>query len=146
MKAIARLADVPEQAVRLLRDRLRPAAAPPAEELRRLIAALDDASFERREAATKRLADLDELAEAAMRDALRGQPSREVRRRLEGLLAEPRLVQVPEARRQLRAVRLLESIGSGEARQVLEQLAKGAPEARLTRDAQAALRRLATRR
>ena len=45
----------------------------------------------------------------------------------------------------LRAVELLEHIGSREARQVLERLAKGAPEARLTREAKASLERLALR-
>jgi hypothetical protein len=40
-------------------------------------------------------------------------------------------------------VELLEKIGSAEAQEVLKQLAKGAPEAKLTRDAQEALDRLA---
>jgi hypothetical protein len=47
-----------------------------------------------------------------------------------------------ELLRQLRAVELLESLGSAEARQVLETLAKGAPGARLTKEARAALDRL----
>jgi hypothetical protein len=43
----------------------------------------------------------------------------------------------------LRAVQVLERIGSPEARQILEALAKGAPGARETREAQASLSRLA---
>jgi hypothetical protein len=39
----------------------------------------------------------------------------------------------------------LELIGDAEARQVLESLAKGVAEARLTQQAQASLRRLASR-
>jgi hypothetical protein len=142
LAAISRLADVPEQATALLRDRLRPAQAVPADEMRRLIADLDADEFARREAVVKRLAELGELADAALREALRGQPSPEARRRIEALLAEPPTVRLPEARRGLRAVRLLESIGTPEARRVLERLAGGIPEARLTREAKAALGRL----
>jgi WD40 repeat protein len=140
--ALARLADVPEQAVRLLRERLPPAKALLAGELRRLIAGLDDPRFARREAAEKRLAELGERAHAALREALRGRPSAEARRRITKLLAEPWRVRVPEARRHLRAVRLLACLATPEARRLLEKLAGGAPEARLTQEAREALRRL----
>jgi hypothetical protein len=145
MTALARLADRPEQAVALVRNRLRPAQPPPAAEVRRLLADLDAPEFERRESATKRLAGWGDTAHAALREALRGKPSAEVRRRLEGLLADPRLVRQPEARRGVRAVRLLECIGSLAARQVLRELAEGMPEARLTQDAKASLDRLSWR-
>jgi RNA polymerase sigma factor (sigma-70 family) len=145
MIALARLADRPETAVALVRKRLRPAQPPSAAELRRLLADLDAPEFERRESATRRLAGWGETAHAALREALRAKPSAEVRRRLEELLADPRLVRQPEARRAVRAVRLLECIGSPAARQVLGELAKGMPEARLTRDTKAALDRLSRR-
>jgi hypothetical protein len=45
----------------------------------------------------------------------------------------------------LRGIEVLELIGSRDARQVLERLAKGAPEARLTQEAKASLERLALR-
>ena len=45
----------------------------------------------------------------------------------------------------LRAVEVLERIGTPEARQVLAKLADGAPEARLTQEAKASLQRLAKR-
>jgi hypothetical protein len=48
-------------------------------------------------------------------------------------------------RRALRAVAVLEQIGTPEARQVLEVLRQGPAEARLTREAKAALTRLARR-
>ncbi|MGH7171378.1 MAG: sigma-70 family RNA polymerase sigma factor [Gemmataceae bacterium] len=143
--ASARLADTPQQTVSVLRTRLRAVSAPTKAELRQLLADLDADQFERREAATKRLRELGELADAAMRQELRQKPSLEVRRRIEGILAEPRRVPTAEERRHLRAVRVLESIGAPEARQVLETLAKGAPDARLTRQAKAALARLARR-
>lgn len=144
--ALTQLADVPTQTVEMLRTRLKPAQAPPQEELRRLLADLDDTRFDRRQAATQRLAELDDLAHAALREELQRKPSLEVRRRIEGLLADPPLPTTPEARRHLRAVRVLEAIGTTEARQVLEMLAKGTSEARLTQGAKAALRRLSSQR
>ena len=47
---------------------------------------------------------------------------------------------------QSRAVQLLEMLGSAEASQLLQELAQGAPEARLTQEAKASLERLAKRR
>jgi hypothetical protein len=140
-----RLANVPEQSVALLRERVQPAEAPPAETLRRLVANLDDEQFARRETAMKQLAEFGEVAEAALREALGPQPAPEARRRIEILLSGPHAVQTPESRRHLRAVRVLECIGTLEARHVLQRLAKGLPEARVTRDAKAALERLARR-
>jgi hypothetical protein len=61
---------------------------------------------------------------------------------VETLLAAPVIIRSPETLRQLRAVQALEHIGSSEARQVLAVLARGAPEARLTHEANAALTRL----
>jgi hypothetical protein len=49
---------------------------------------------------------------------------------------------VPERVQALRAVEVLEWIGTPEARKVLEALATGAPAARLTREARASLGRL----
>lgn len=144
--ALARLADVPEQTTPWLRERLTPAKAPPVEELRQLITDLDASQFNRREKATARLLELGEEAHAVLRDTLKGRLSIEARRRIESLMAEPRVVRLPEVRRHLRVVRLLEMIGNAEARRLLEKLVSGAPEARPTREAKAALGRLERRR
>ena len=48
----------------------------------------------------------------------------------------------PRRRRDLRALELLERIGTATARDLLHDLAQGAPEARFTRDAREAYQRL----
>ncbi len=141
-RAIWSLAGVPAQAVPLLRDRLRPAVALPADELQRLVQDLESPRFRRREQASRRLAEFGEDAEPTLRQALADKPSAEVRQRLERILAGPRLVPAPELLRSLRALQILEAIGDQPARQVLARLAEGAPASRLTREARAAVERL----
>jgi hypothetical protein len=145
LAAAARLADAPDEAVAQLRQRLRPASPPPADDLRQALTDLDAGDFDRREAATRRLADWGDVVHPALRAALQDKPSPEAKRRLEGLLADPWRVRAPEPRRRLRAVRLLEGLDTPGARQVLEALAGGDPRARLTQEAKAALERLARR-
>src|SRR5262249_28782096 len=85
-----------------------------------------------------------ESATALLRKALDDKQSLEVRRRLEDLLAHgPKPLPTGEALRQMRALEVLEMIGTPEARQVLGALARGAPGARMTQEASAALERLA---
>jgi WD40 repeat protein len=110
----------------------------------KLIADLDDDDFDKREAATKALAAVGPKAAAALAKALQGEPSVEKKQRIEGLLEMlkgkgPNL----EAVRPTRALELLERVGTAEAKQVLEELAKGDPDASLTREAKATLKRLA---
>jgi RNA polymerase sigma factor (sigma-70 family) len=143
--AVWGLSAAPREAVALLRERLRPVPAAGAE-VRRLIADLDAADFRRREAASARLAQLGGQAEEALQEARKRPASVEQRRRIDLLLAAPGLVRAPELRRQVRAVEVLERARGGEARKLLEALARGAPEARLTREAKAALARLAARK
>jgi hypothetical protein len=130
------------QAVKLLKDRLRRAAAADPEKIARLIADLDHEAFAAREEAANQLLKLGDLAEPALRAALRAKPSPEVRRRVELLLAELASSRSPELLRGVRGVEALERIGNPEARQVLRTLAEGGAEARLTREAKAALERL----
>jgi RNA polymerase sigma factor (sigma-70 family) len=128
-------------AVSLLKERLRPVAASDPKKIARLIADLDQEDFTARESATKQLSELGELAEPALRAALNDKPSAEKRRRIDDLLKRLDPSNFPEVLRGVRAVEVLESLGTPEARQVLQTLAEGAAEARLTREAKAALER-----
>jgi hypothetical protein len=69
----------------------------------------------------------------------------ELRRRVTDLLRPPQFVDHPEDLQRLRAVEVLERIGSREARQVLEALAGGAAISQWTQEAKASLERLAQR-
>jgi hypothetical protein len=48
----------------------------------------------------------------------------------------------PDQLRGLRAITVLEQIGDRDARQLLDKLARGTPDSRLTQDAKASLERL----
>jgi hypothetical protein len=140
------LARSPASAVPLLRGRLRPAPVPDAARLRRLLAELDSDQFAAREEARKQLEAVGEPAKGALQRALADKPSLEMRRRLRSLLRKlSGPVTRPDALRALRGLAVLEDVGTAEARRVLEALAKGEPEARLTRGARASLERLARR-
>ncbi len=129
------------QAERFLKERLRPAAASDPKKIARLIADLDQDDFAARESATKQLSELGDLAEPALRAALNDKPSADKRRRLDELLKRLDPSNSPELLRGVRAVEVLESLGTSEAWQVLQALAEGAAGARLTREANAALKR-----
>jgi RNA polymerase sigma factor (sigma-70 family) len=137
------LASAPKQALPLLREALPRAAAVEADRIAKLIATLDDDDFEKRERATEQLVKMGEQAEAAVKKALAGKPSVEVRRRLEYVLEQAKLGgDNGERLRQTRALEVLEAMGTPEARALLEELTKGAPEAWLTREAKTVLARM----
>jgi hypothetical protein len=130
-----------------LKERLQPVAeAEPAQRtrIRRLIADLDSDDFAVRQRATEELGRLVEMAEPALRQALAGQPTPEARRRLEGLLHKLDGSD-PEQLRVRRALEVLERVPNPAAAQLLRTLAGGRTDARLTREAQAGVDRLARR-
>jgi WD40 repeat protein len=142
-QAVWDLVDARDKAVVMLKSRLRPAEKDESRRIRRLIADLDDEQFAVRERAMGELKGHGRDAEPALRDVLSRNPSLELRRRAELLLHSPAMVRwSPETLRQIRAVQVLEQVGTKEARQVLQRLAGGAPTARQTRDAREALERL----
>jgi RNA polymerase sigma factor (sigma-70 family) len=136
------LLGAPRQAAQLIGKHLRPVILEDAKGVERLIADLDSNDFDTREKASRALAKKGVRAEPALRKALAGRPPLDVHRRIE------RLLLAIEARHlgAFRAVEVLERIGSPEARKLLESLARGAEEARLTREAKSALARLTGRR
>ncbi len=82
-------------------------------------------------------------AESAMRDALARKPSVEASSRLEtliGCLSNKR--HFPEELSHIRAIQVLEMLGTKESQELLKTLADGAEGATRTTDARQALRRL----
>ncbi|HVS37006.1 MAG TPA: hypothetical protein VMS17_15705 [Gemmataceae bacterium] len=135
----------PSASVAFLQKHLRPAAVD-AERIARLLADLDSEDFEAREKASGELAALGEVAGPALRRALEDKPSAEARQRLEELVRRlGGLVTDAEQARVLRGVEVLEHMGTADARRLLEELAEGAEGSRQTREAKAALERLAER-
>ncbi len=142
-EALAALIRTSQRSVPYLMERLHPVAAADTKHVKRLIADLDADAFEKRETASRELAQLGERAEGTVRQALKNRPPPEAKRRLEELVEKlDNRSLAPEELQALRAVEALEHIGTPEARKLLETLATGAPEARLTRDAKASLKRL----
>jgi hypothetical protein len=144
--AIWTLAAVPGQTIPFIRQRLKPVPHPDGTRVLQWLSDLENKDFLTRQQATRELAALGELVEPALREAARSPGSLERSRRLALLLRkleEHRLV--PRAVRELRAVETLEKMGTDQAKTILGRLATGAPGARLTRDAEAALERLGHR-
>jgi WD40 repeat protein len=137
-QAICTLRASPRQAVGLLERHLKPVPAVDVKRVAHALRDLDSDEFAARERAVKLLAEVAEAAEAALRQALDAKPSAEARRHLEQLLDQ---VEASAAGRRQRALEVLEQIDSAQSRRLLKSLAHGAPGARLTRAAQAALDR-----
>ncbi len=126
-----------------LAERLRPVVVLEAREIDRLIADLESRKFAVREEAARKLRQQGAQAVTALKQALKAATSLEVRRRIEDLLsAVDSRVWTGEELRLLRAVHVLEMLGTKEAREHLMRLAAGAADAPLTSEATAALKRL----
>ncbi len=137
-----RLAGAGPRTITLLRQRLRPPPVLTPQRVERLIMDLDSEEFDVRQRASAELADGIETAAAALRRTLAADPSLEVRLRIERLLARFSEEQSPEDRQRSGALRVLESIGSPEARDLLRGLSRGDPRLTMTQEAAAALGRL----
>jgi len=142
-RAIWTLAAAAPASLDLVARHLQP-APDDAARITRLIAELDDKSFAVRTKAMAALIELGGRAEPALRKTLLSSPPIEVQRRITTILGK--LDHKALAAKWLHTRRLLavvEYAGTPEARQILERLAAGAPDAPLTREATAALKRLA---
>ncbi len=142
-RAVIEMAADPDEALAVLGRRVA-AAAPEATRSTTLVAGLDDDNFETRRMSEKELGDLGVRAEAALRAALARPASLDLRTTLTRLLA-PILLRPSEHLRGLRAVEVLEHIGTPQARRLLDRLADGEPGATLSVDAELARRRLRLR-
>jgi hypothetical protein len=99
-----------------------------------------------RNQAQKALEDLGPAVVARLREVLKAPASEEQRARVERILEKlEKLKLSPEDLRVTRALEALEHMATPEARALLATLAGGAPAARRTSEAQAALRRLGER-
>jgi WD40 repeat protein len=142
-RAVCLLASAPKETIPFLKDRLK--AVPPQEDqrLEKLFADLGSDKFQTRDAAFKELKKLGIRAESVLRQALPAKLPIEVRKRIDLLLEGLNRQSLPKGwLQEIRGVQVLERIGSPEARQLLETLAKGATLAQQTQDARAALQRL----
>lgn len=138
-RAIRTLATAPKASVMLLKKHLRPVKPADAKQAARLIADLDSDEFAVRDKAMKELEKLGDRAATELRKALASKPTLEVKRRIEQLLEKQNGV---EQIRMVRALETLERIGTPEARELCAELADGVPDAPLTREARASLRRM----
>lgn len=148
--AAANLAARPVESLPFLEERLR-TPKPTDQEAKRiaqLIDALDDNDEAVRAGASAALERLGKIAVTPLREARVFKPalSLEAHRRIERLLQPfetEEIALAPESRQWLQAIRVLERIGTGPARDLLARVADGTPEAGLHREAKAALDRLA---
>jgi WD40 repeat protein len=143
---MAGMINSPDSTLTVLKQHLQPVRGVKSQpgEIERLITDLDNEKFVVRVKASSALEHLGPEAGPALRKANLAQNSMETQRRIKILLDRLDLATLPqEDVRLVRAVEVLERIGTPEARAFLQDLAGGAPEHRLTLEARAALERLA---
>jgi WD40 repeat protein len=145
-RAVAELIQAPDAALPFLEKALPPVPREKMTPIAAWIADLDHEQFARRERASRELEKIGEYAAPALRKVLNDKPSLEVRKRIDALLEaiDGRPIS-PDRLRTLRALQVLETIGTPKAKQILQGLASGAAEAALTQEAKAALQRLSRR-
>jgi hypothetical protein len=146
-QAMRRFASRPEEAVAFFKKQFRPPpGAPDPDRVARLIHDLESDPFAERERAQVELQKLGARAEPALLKAREGQLPAEVRRRVAGLLERLEGSADPTERlRWLRAIEVLEDIGSPEGKKVLQALSAGGWGTRVAREAKVSLQRLARR-
>ena len=136
----------PQRTVAFLKDQVKPAPRPDLKRIDQWVADLDSNNFQTREKAMKELDGLGELALPALDKKLADKGlSLEARRRLEELTQKAKTVLSGEELRNIRAIEILEGIGTPEAAALLDRLAHGGDGAILTEQAKSALKRLTQR-
>lgn len=142
-RALAGLVAEPALALPLFEERL-PAAGKQLDQpkLAKWIAELDDDSFKVRERASRELALAGKDAADALRQALNRNPSAESKRRIEDLLSRLKKIGYSQRLRFLRAIEVLERIGSPQAKELLRDLADKPLSDELRQEVQSSLRRM----
>jgi hypothetical protein len=136
LRATRLLAAAGDKGIALLKSKVTTRQPPAADRMAKLIADLDSQRFGEREKAEADLRDMGPQAEPYLRKALKANPSAEVTKRLEALLAALVARKLsPGEIRELRAVQALVWQGTATARELLAEWAKGDPAATLTRAA-----------
>ncbi|HTU93446.1 MAG TPA: WD40 repeat domain-containing protein [Gemmataceae bacterium] len=141
-RVLWQLALSPKHALPFLAEKLPPVApldAARQKQVDLLLADLDSVQFAVRQEAETELEKMGSMVEPALRKTLENKPSREMRRRIESVLAK----WADERLRPMRALEAVEHMNTAEARRLLEALAGGVPHAWLTKEAQAIRKRLA---
>jgi len=136
-KALGTLGAAPKDALPFLAEMVKPIGAPDPKVMEALLADLDSDQFGTRQKASRDLEKMGDAARPALQKALEANPPAEFRRRIQDVL--DRLKPPPQL---LRAVELLEQVGTAEAKRHLEALSKGAPGTWLTREATQSLERV----
>src|SRR5262249_44386546 len=102
----------PEEALRLLTARLKPVERVDPAQIRRLLADLAGRRFGVGQAVSRELMQLGARADPPLRAALEGKPSLDLRRRIEEILERQQVPPAPETIRRLRALQVLEQVGT----------------------------------
>jgi hypothetical protein len=139
-RAVTALIASPVEAIALLEMKMRPASAPEAKRIEKLIADLDSDLYLTRSQATKELLWMEDVVVPALEQKLSEAKSPEARERIESVLRESRSPSklMLEA---IRGIEILEKIGDPAATGVLKKLSQGA-RSRQTEEAAKALGRL----
>ncbi len=144
--SVLKLGADPSHALPFLSERLPPISPIDSQKVERLIAALESEKYSVRQEAGANLLKSGEQVAPALQRVLASRPTIETRKRVEELLDKLTGGTLSsEQLRQVRAVEALERMGTQEARDYLQKLAGGAAGALMTRQAQAAVERLARR-
>jgi WD40 repeat protein len=140
--AVRALAAHPQAALRIANEHLKPAEPIDPQWVAARLRDLDSQKFAERERATHELEESGDRVAAALEQFLATRPSAEARARAEKILAKNRgQAATEQAAQSLRALEVLEWIGTARALELVEKLAKGAEGVSLTEEAKRSLKR-----
>ncbi len=134
----------PGEAIKIFSARIPAAEAIDPKRIERWIDDLDAAEFATRDAATTSLQNAIPQTGPLLEKRLAGNVTVEVRQRITQILSK-REEKTPAQLRQIRAVHIMEQLGTAEAKALLQTWASGYADAELTRHANQTLRRLVER-